>query len=137
TFFCVGDNVRKFPEVYRQITEAGHLTGNHTYNHLNGWKSQTEAYLNNIAQCDELVKSDLFRPPYGKLSPRQALLLKQKNYRLIMWSLLSRDFERHLNTEESLKALIKGSAPGTIVVFHDSEKAEKNLKQLLPAYLAH
>lgn len=137
TFFCVGDNVRKFPEVYAQILADGHHTGNHTFNHLNGWNSQRGVYLSNIDQCSNLVDSKLFRPPYGKIKPAQVIKLKKENYRVIMWSVLSRDFESTLNQEESLAALLAHSGDGSIVLFHDSEKAQANLKVLLPAFLAH
>lgn len=134
TFFCVGDNVRKYPETYRQVLERGHRTGNHTFNHLSGWDNPNQRYLANIAQCRLLVDSDLFRPPYGKISPVQAWQLRH-DYRLIMWSILSRDFEKDLDTDESLAAMMANTQSGSIVLFHDSLKAEKNLKTLLPAYL--
>lgn len=137
TFFCVGDNVRKYPEVYAQILREGHHTGNHTYNHLDGWKSEKDDYLANIETCGKLVQSDLFRPPYGKISPAQVLHLKSQNYKVIMWSVLSRDFEADLNQEECLAILKASSRDGSILLFHDSIKAQKNLEFLLPAVLAH
>lgn len=137
TFFCVGDNVRKYPEIYAQILREGHHTGNHTFNHLNGWKSEKSNYLANIEACSELVESNLFRPPYGKISPAQVLHLKRQNYKVIMWSILSRDFEVGLDQEESLATLKALSKDGSIVLFHDSEKAQKNLEVLLPAVLSH
>lgn len=137
TFFCVGDNVRKFPEVYQRILDEGHKTGNHTFNHLNGWKVSRQHYLDNVDACRELVDSSLFRPPYGKISVPEALALKRKNYRIVMWSLLSRDFEPGLDIASSLRVLKEQSGNGSIVLFHDSEKAEHNLRNILPGYLAH
>ncbi|HCS21998.1 MAG TPA: polysaccharide deacetylase family protein [Bacteroidetes bacterium] len=137
TFFCVGDNVRKYPEVYAQILREGHSTGNHTFNHLNGWKSEKGNYYANIDSCRELVDSKLFRPPYGKIRPAQVLHLKKQKYQVIMWSILSRDFEADLDKEKSLATLKTSCRDGSILLFHDSEKAQKNLEFLLPALLDH
>jgi peptidoglycan/xylan/chitin deacetylase (PgdA/CDA1 family) len=137
TFFCVGDNVRKYPGVYAEILRAGHRTGNHTFNHLNGWAVKNEEYYANIALCAGLVQSDLFRPPYGKISPLQAFYLKRKKYRVIMWSVISRDFEELLDCEESLAAMKRNTRKGSVILFHDSAKAGKNLREILPRYLDH
>ncbi len=137
TFFCVGDNLERFPQVAEQIQQEGHSLGNHTFNHLDGWKSDNEFYLSNIDKCEVLTDTKLFRPPYGKIGPLQAIKLKKSDYKVIMWTVLSRDFERDLNITESAQALKKHSRAGSIVLFHDSEKANHNLKQLLPDYLAH
>ncbi|MDX5320822.1 MAG: polysaccharide deacetylase family protein, partial [Bacteroidota bacterium] len=134
TFFCVGDNVRKFPEIFKMILEQGHQVGNHTFNHLNGWKNKNEDYFSNIDQCSEWMDSQLFRPPYGKITPGQTLHLRKKDFQIIMWSVLSRDFEADLKQSESLEAMIRDSEDGSIILFHDSEKAWKNLEVLLPAY---
>lgn len=136
TFFCIGDNVQKHPDVYNEILEKGHKVGNHTFNHLNGWKTTTEDYINNIDDCSTRVQSNLFRPPYGRISSSQIRRLK-KNYRLIMWSILTGDFDPKLNRSKSLKALYSKTKPGSIIVFHDSKKAENNLYYLLPKYLKH
>ncbi|TNE79540.1 MAG: polysaccharide deacetylase family protein [Bacteroidetes bacterium] len=137
TFFCVGDNVERYPEVVERIQAEGHSLGNHTFNHLNGWKSGNDFYLSNIEQCEALTDTKLFRPPYGKIGPLQALKLKKSDYKVIMWTLLSRDYEKDLDVAESAYALKKHSEAGSIILFHDSEKARHNLIQLLPDYLEH
>lgn len=134
TFFCVGDNVGRYPEVKNMLTRQGHVVGNHTMHHIKGWGNSTEDYLSDVEQCNALVASPLFRPPYGRIKPSQARILC-KEYRIIMWSLLSCDFDRNLNTEKALEGLKKKTKNGSIVVFHDSVKAERNLKVLLPPYL--
>ena len=133
SFFCVGENVKKHPETYQMLLENGHAVGNHSYNHLNGWETENERYFENIEKAATLIKSNYFRPPYGKIKPSQAKCLQNK-YELIMWSHLSRDYDPSLNIQESLKAL-KKAGPGAIFVFHDSEKSLCNLKQLLPELL--
>ena len=132
TFFCVGENVKKYPEVYEKIIGAGHSTGNHTFHHLNGFKTKTKAYIKNIDLAANYIKSNLFRPPYGRIGLRQTLLLR--DYKIIMWNRLSCDFEKYLNIEESLSAM-KNIENGSILVFHDSEKAFNNLQLLLPKLL--
>lgn len=134
TFFLVGDNVRKYPETHRLILEKGHQTGNHTMHHLKGWETDTEQYLRDIASCRELVDSNLFRPPYGRIRRRQRQEVS-KQYRIIMWSLLSCDFNPKLNPLKALEGLKNKTKNGTIVVFHDSLKSERNLKSMLPEYL--
>ncbi len=137
TFFCVGANVEKYPEVYRRILHEGHAVGNHTFHHLKGWEVSNEDYFNDIDACAQLVDSKLFRPPYGKITPSQALKLRRDGYKIIMWSVLSRDFEPELNQEESVNAVRQSSDNGSILVYHDSLKAEKNLREMLPQVLAH
>lgn len=136
TFFCVGDNVRKFPETFNNLLQRGHRIGNHTYNHLNGWATDNSTYLNNIEMCDEYTHSNLFRPPYGKIGLRQFRAVRKK-YQIIYWSILSRDFEAGLDVEESLAYMMDHTTDGSIVLFHDSVKAEKNMKELLPRFLQH
>lgn len=136
TFFCVGDNVRKYPHIAQQVVDNGHSLGNHTYNHLNGWNTPNYTYLKNIALCDSYTHSPLFRPPYGKIGLAQLLAVRKK-YKVVYWSILSRDFEADLNVAESLEYMKANTQAGSIVLFHDSVKAEKNLKQLLPDFLAH
>ena len=136
TFFCVGDNVRKHPGIYRRILEEGHSVGNHTYNHLSGWKTEDVKYLNNVRQCARMVKSDLFRPPYGRLMPRQRDVLR-KHYRIIMWDVLSGDYDANISPEQCLQNVIDHAQAGSIVVMHDSLKAERNLRHALPAILRH
>lgn len=134
TFFCVGDNVRKYPDVYRQILLQGHAVGNHTYHHVKGWSMPTSDYVNEVNECAGLVNSNLFRPPYGRINLSQIKALK-KNYHIIMWTLLTRDYDKRLNVPDTLRIISKSLKPGCIIVMHDSEKAENNLKALLPEIL--
>lgn len=131
TFFVVGENVEKFPEVYQQILDDGHAIGNHTYNHLNGWKTKTSTYLQNVLKCKNLVASNLFRPPYGRIKNPQIRQLK-KDYKIIMWDVLSGDFDKNLSPEKCVENVTKNVKEGSVIVFHDSLKAEKNLKYALP-----
>jgi len=134
TFFCIGDNVRKFPETYQQILDSGHCTGNHTFNHLKGFTTANPNYFDNIDQCAQLVQSNLFRPPYGQISPSQTKHLSI-DYQIIMWSLLVEDWNPKLDKAKKLSLLSSETKSGDIIVFHDSEKAFENLKVILPAYL--
>ena len=136
TFFCVGDNVRKYPEVFEKIVTDLHSVGNHSYNHLNGWKSLSKDYLHNIEKCSPFFETDLFRPPYGKISPMQILKLK-KNYSIVLWSVLSYDFDCETTCQRCLENVISHTKAGSIVVFHDSIKAKKNLFYTLPRFLKH
>ncbi len=136
TFFSVGENIRKHPEVLEQVIEAGHSLGNHTMNHLNGWTSDNLPYFHNVRHCANLTDSVLFRPPYGKLRPRQAQFL-QRHYRIIMWDVLSGDFDPNLSEEQCLANVVNNVEPGSIVVFHDSYKAEEKLRYALPRVLEH
>lgn len=136
TFFCVGDNIRKHPEVFDQVVERGHAVGNHTYNHLNGWASDNLPYFHNIRHCAHMVNSVLFRPPYGQVKPRQAQFL-QRHYRIVMWDVLSGDFDPNITPEQCLDNVINNAGPGSIVVFHDSLKAEEKLTYVLPRVLQH
>jgi len=136
TFFCVGENIIKHPEIFKRIASEGHSLGNHTHNHLNSWKCKPEVYLENIKKCDALIKSKLFRPPYGKITRK---LLKnnylKNNYKIIFWDILSYDFDKTISPEKCLKNVLKHYKPGSVVVFHDNIKAEKNLKYALPLVL--
>ena len=138
TFFCIGDNIQKHPEVYKRILSEGHQTGNHTFNHLNGWKTDTENYIDNFKLCEtEHLKLNtehffLFRPPYGKIKPRQSKKIRQLGYKIIMWDVLSYDFDPTISVEKCLENVILNTVQGSIIVFHDSLKAEKSLKYALP-----
>ena len=136
TFFCVGSNVEKYLDIFDLIRKGGHAVGNHTQNHINGWKTLYGPYLNDVAQCNEIVHSNLFRPPYGKLKPLQLRALK-KDYKIIMWSFLTGDYLHTLSPEKVLEDMKTKITGGDIIVFHDSIKAEKNLKYLLPRVLEH
>jgi peptidoglycan/xylan/chitin deacetylase (PgdA/CDA1 family) len=134
TFFMVGANIEKYPETFEKVIQSGNAIGNHTFNHLNGWKTKDENYFDNINKCKELIESNLFRPPYGRIKSKQAKHILNE-FKVIMWDRLSRDYDINLNIEESLKAMKKLPSNGSIFVFHDSEKAFKNLKILLPELL--
>lgn len=134
TFFCVGDNVRKYPEIYNQVIKGGHSVGNHTLNHLSGWSTENISYFHNIRHCARMVQSGLFRPPYGKLRPSQIQFLL-RHYQIIMWDVLSGDFDQDIKPEECFQNVIQNVSPGSIVVFHDSLKAETNLRHALPLVL--
>ena len=131
TFFCVGENVEKYPEIYKRILDAGHSVGNHTYNHLNGWKTDNTKYLDNIAKAATIIDSKLFRPPYGKIRPSitNKVLL---SYKIVMWDVLSRDYDNDISEEKCLTTVTKKVNKGSIIVFHDSIKAETNLRYALP-----
>jgi peptidoglycan/xylan/chitin deacetylase (PgdA/CDA1 family) len=136
TFFCVGDNIRKHPDVFQQVIDAGHIVGNHTFNHLNGWTTENVPYFHNVRHCANQVKNDLFRPPYGKLKPRQVQFL-QRHYHIVMWDVLSGDFDPKLSAEQVLENVLGNARPGSIVVFHDSLKAEEKMRFALPQVLEH
>lgn len=136
TFFCVGDNVQKHPDIFKMVVDAGHSIGNHTFNHLAGWSTDNLRYFHNIRQCARLTKSDLFRPPYGRIRPSQAQFLT-RHYRIIMWDVLSGDFDQNTDREECAANVIQKVGPGSIVVFHDSLKAQRNMKYALQATLDH
>jgi len=139
TFFCIGKNVQEQPQIYRRILEEGHRAGNHTQHHLNGWKTADAAYLEDIGQAAKYIDSGLFRPPYGRISAFQASLLRQPpyGYSIIMWDVLSADFDRALTPERCARHVIRHAGPGSIVVFHDSEKAFPRVKEALPVVLKH
>ena len=136
TFFSVGENVKKHPAVFQSVKDAGHAVGNHTYNHLNGWGSENIPYFHNIRHCAHLVNSPLFRPPYGKLRPKQVQFL-QRHYRIIMWDVLSGDFDPKITEEQCYNNVVNHTSAGSIIVFHDSLKAEKKLKYVLPKVLEY
>jgi len=134
TFFCVGENVEREPALYKELIEKGHVTGNHTYNHLNGWETDSETYLSNVARCRTVVNSDIFRPPYGRITYKQAGALKKK-YKIVMWTLLTYDFDQRLSPAECLKKAIKYTRNGAIVVFHDNLKTVSKIDYTLPKYI--
>jgi peptidoglycan-N-acetylglucosamine deacetylase len=139
TFFCIGKNVQAYPEIYAQILADGHAVGNHTQNHFNGWKVSKEAYLDNILEASKHIDSKLFRPPYGRITTSQikGINSANPNTRVILWDVLTGDFDENISPEKCLKYAVSGTAPGSIIVFHDSEKAFKRLEYTLPRFLAH
>lgn len=131
TFFCVGDNVRKHPEVFKMLVSAGHSVGNHTFNHLQGFKVKSDKYVENVELADTYIRSNLFRPPHGHLRIRQGTRLSKK-FRFVMWDVITRDYNRKLSGEYVLNVVKRYVRNGSIIVFHDSIKAEKNMKYSLP-----
>ena len=136
SFFCIGDNVKKHPEVYQKVLDMGHLVCNHTFNHLNGWKTNTKKYIDNLKDCSKVVKSDFFRPPYGTIRISQAKKIKELGYKIVMWDVLSWDFSPKCSPEKCLSNVIKNVEPGSIIVFHDNIKSKHNLKYALPKTLS-
>lgn len=145
TFFCIGDNIDKNPEIFKKVISEGHSIGNHTFNHLNGWKTPTDTYIKNTKRCEETIqknsssnlKSTLFRPPYGKIKASQSKKIRKLGYKIIMWDVLSADFDQTLSQEKCLENVLSNLRPGSVIVFHDSIKAFKNLAYVLPKTLAH
>ncbi|SKB55713.1 Peptidoglycan/xylan/chitin deacetylase, PgdA/CDA1 family [Parapedobacter luteus] len=131
TFFCVGENIKKHPDLFDTLLENGHRIGNHTYNHLNGWKTKDEIYLENVLQCQQLTQTNLFRPPYGRGTRAQYATLR-KDYEIIMWDVLSGDFDTKLAPEKCLRNVINHARNGSIVVFHDNIKAVPRVSYALP-----
>ncbi|MBK8485252.1 MAG: polysaccharide deacetylase family protein [Saprospiraceae bacterium] len=136
SFFCVGQNIEKHPQIFKQIIESGHSIGSHTYNHLSGWKTDNLVYLNNVKKAAAISGSKLFRPPYGRLRPSQTRLLKH-HYKIIMWDVLSGDFDPHISAEDCFQNVLKNTKPGSIIVFHDSLKSAEKLYAVLPQVLEY
>jgi peptidoglycan/xylan/chitin deacetylase (PgdA/CDA1 family) len=162
TFFCIGENIKKNPDVFLKLLSEGHSIGNHTFNHLNGWKTETKNYIENIAMAEKSLqiadsrlhttqnsatksdnlnptlfnlKSKLFRPPYGKIKLSQSKILREKGYKIIMWDIISYDFDAKISKEQCLENVLKNVKSGSIIVFHDSKKAFQNLEYVLPRVL--
>jgi peptidoglycan/xylan/chitin deacetylase (PgdA/CDA1 family) len=161
TFFCIGDNVRKYPEIVQKVIDEGHSIGNHTFNHLNGWKTATDDYVKNVELCYNqkaegrrqkaegnlhseeenlhskicVLPTDLFRPPYGKIKPSQSKKLRKMGYKIIMWDIISYDFDATISPEKCLENVLNNLQSGSIIVFHDSKKAFNNLEYVLPRIL--
>lgn len=145
TFFCIGKNIEENPEIFQRIIDEGHSVGNHTYNHINGWKTNKNNYLNNIEICENVINKKtlntehckLFRPPYGKITPQQSKCLREKGYKIIMWDVLSADFDTIISPEKCFENATKKTETGSIIVFHDSKKALKNLQYTLPKAITY
>ena len=131
TFFLVGDNIRKHPEEFKMILEHGHRVGNHTYNHIRGFEYKAADYLANTEKANEMIQSDLFRPPHGHMGMKQYYALREK-YKIVMWDLVTRDYSKHLNGPQVFTKVKKYVRNGSIITFHDSFKAEQNMKYALP-----
>ena len=143
TFFCIGKNIKKYPEIFSEIISDGHSVGNHTQNHLKGWKTKTDIYIDNVLECNKTItqfnklkiKQQLFRPPYGKIKKSQETKILNKGYKIIMWDVLSADFDTTISKERCLQNVINNTKEGSIIVFHDSVKAAKKVKYALPKVL--
>ena len=142
TFFCIGDNIRRHPRIFSAIGKSGHAVGNHTVNHVNGWKIASEAYVANTKLFDPIAAdaglphaTKLFRPPYGRITGKQIKLLAA--YKIVMWDVLSQDYNHNLSPEKCLRRTIHACRPGSIIVFHDSYKAQRNMEYALPRLLDH
>jgi len=157
TFFCVGDNIKNYPEEFQNILNKNHSIGNHTFNHLNGWRTNTKKYLDNVKKTEEIIEmtytkvlpsekdlgrdnqknQKIFRPPYGKIRTSQKRALLKKGYQIIMWDVLSADFDQNISKDKCLKNVVKSVENGSIIVFHDSIKAFEKLQYVLPKTLIY
>lgn len=141
TFFCIGDNVRKHPEVFKQIVSEGHQIANHSFNHLNGWKTDSKKYIENVLEAENEISKHttsslkLFRPPYGKIKPKQSYKLRKLGFKIVMWDVLSVDYDMNLSPENCEQNVIQNVKSGSIIIFHDSIKASKNLSGSLSSVI--
>jgi len=134
TFFCIGEKVLANPEIYKRIIDEGHSVGNHSFSHLKGWNTTNSSYLNDIRKATECIESNLFRPPFGRIKPGQSFELK-KDFHIIMWDVLSKDYDETVDEKKCLYYVLNHTEEGSIIVFHDTKQAEKNLKYVLPEAL--
>ena len=134
TFFCIGKNVEMFPELFEEVKRRGHAVGNHSYSHVKGWGMKTGDYVRDIDIAGDMIKSNLFRPPYAQIGPNQARMLNER-YHTIMWNIISRDYNRNISGEACARNVIPYIEPGAIIVFHDSIKCAPNLFEALPKVL--
>ncbi len=145
TFFCIGENIKKHPAIFNKIVSENHAIGNHTMNHLKSWKNDIETYLNNVNDCEDIISKrytypgseKLFRPPYGQISYSKFKTLEKQGFKIVLWDVLSKDWEQSISPEVCLQNVIDHTEQGSIIVFHDSIKASKNLTFTLPKVLAH
>ena len=134
TFFCLGRNTERHPEILAEILKQGHVVGNHSYSHLKGWRSEDQEYYNDIELASSLIDSKLFRPPYGQITRTQIRYLKNL-YKIVMWSMMTHDYDHLISKDRCLKATLKHCNDGSIIVFHDSVKASEKLFHVLPRIL--
>ncbi|OIQ29403.1 MAG: polysaccharide deacetylase family protein [Bacteroidetes bacterium MedPE-SWsnd-G2] len=143
TFFCIGDNVKKYPEIFKAIIDEGHQYGNHTFNHYNGWKTTYNDYIANVGLCEtEISKhtsksSKLFRPPYGRIKNQQAKQLLAQGFKIVMWDVLSFDWKQNLSAIKCFNKVKQNASSGSIIVFHDSKKASQRMLYALPKTLEY
>lgn len=136
SFFLVGKNIEQYPEIVQRIKTEGHAAGNHTYNHVNGWQTATSSYIKNSLKCSELLDTNLFRPPYGRITQMQTRIMNNR-YKIIMWDVLSGDFDHSVSKDKVLNNVLKNTESGSIIVFHDSVKAQPRMQYALPRVLEH
>jgi len=136
TFFVVGNNVVLHPGIFNRLLQEGHAVGNHTFHHLNGWKTPTAIYLEDTQHCSRHIQAKLFRPPYGRFTPVQYALLR-KDFRIVLWSVLTYDFDRQVSPQDCLSLAINHTSKGAIIVFHDSIKAIEKVRYALPRFIDH
>ncbi|HQB28074.1 MAG TPA: polysaccharide deacetylase family protein [Paludibacter sp.] len=134
TFFCVGENVAKHPDLYREVLARGHRTGNHSYNHIRGFRYTTDEYVQNVKKASEMIQSKLFRPPHGRMTFAQMKALR-KEYDIVMWDVITYDYDQKRSPERILKTIKRNLRKGSVVVFHDSLKAKENVLEVLPKAL--
>ncbi len=143
TFFCIGENIKKHPEIFNKIIADRHSVCNHTMNHLKARKNNLETYLENVIECENLIRehtvigSKLFRPPYGQISRAKLTALRKLGYQIVLWDILSKDWDKNISLEHCLNNVVNNSKDGSIIVFHDSIKAATNLKFALPRVLEY
>ena len=139
TFFCIGENISKHPDIFELVRKEGHEIGNHTYHHLKGTKTETTAYINDAKKAEDHMgyRPSLFRPPYGKMTRKQANAIEGLGYHVVMWDVISYDWDKTISKNQCLNNVLENIRPGSIVVFHDSLKAERNLRYVLPKVLEH
>jgi peptidoglycan/xylan/chitin deacetylase (PgdA/CDA1 family) len=137
TFFCLGRQIEKNPELYQKIISEGHLCGNHGYSHLNGWNNNTKKYLEDVLRAEEFIDSKLFRPPYGKLTFGQYQALKKLNFKIVPWDIMPGDFDNKINEEKCLSNILRFSKNGSIIVLHENAKSQKKLRYVLPRLLEY
>ncbi|WP_294818444.1 polysaccharide deacetylase family protein [uncultured Flavobacterium sp.] len=141
TFFCIGNNIEKHPDIFRKVAAAGHTVANHTFNHLNGWNTGTTNYIENLEACEKVMKgantARLFRPPYGKMKRSQKKDVLKMGYRIVMWDVLSADFDGSISPGQCLQNVVKNTTDGSVIIFHDSIKAQKNLRHALPKAIVY
>lgn len=139
TFFCIGNNVQKHPQIYQRILDEGHSVGNHTFNHINGWKVCKAKYLEDIDATEKLVKSNLFRPPYGRMTKEEEKLFHKKfpEKQIVMWDVLSGDFDKNISGEKCWRNILKNAESGSVIVLHDSTKAWQRMHYVLPMALKY
>ena len=135
TFFCIGDRVKRYPAIFQSIVASGHAIGNHTQHHLNGWNSSTEDYIADVLEASKFISSKLFRPPYGRIRRRQASLLRERGYQMVMWTILSADYDQALSKEQCAHRVLRNIHAGSIYLFHDSEKGEERMLYALQKLL--